>query len=138
MTQRLAIGVMWALATILCAAGVQKLRDVEGFAHDLFQFGVLHWRGAVSVASFIPWLEIFVAAGFAIPRIRRGAVLLAVGLSAGFSLSHGIAWWRVLEFSCGCFGNGDGAVHPAISLAGTLLMCGAATFAYRELIRRGE
>ncbi len=136
MKPRFSIILRIALAGVLLAAGVQKLEAVEGFAHDLFLFGLVNWDVASRLAAYLPWLEIATALSLAIPRIRNGALLLAATLSVAFTASHAIAWWRDLDFSCGCFGHGGTGVHPSLAITGTLLMFSAAIFLLREP-RRG-
>ena len=114
------------IAGLFIYAGVVKIWDFSAgtsatpqFFQDLlnYQLGawdfkvvglrLTAWDTFLILAHYLPWLE--VAAGLALlsRRLRWGAALILIGLTAAFMAALSSAWVRDLDISCGCFGRGE-------------------------------
>jgi putative oxidoreductase len=108
-TRRLALPVV---AGVLAWAGVTKLADPSLFAVDIANYRLLPSIFAAMAAVYLPWLELCLAAGLLVPRLRAVARWLALGLILVFCAALGSAWVRGLDIRCGCFGgSADGATE---------------------------
>ncbi len=90
---------------IFIYAGVIKVADPVGFAHDIDNYKTLPWRMSVAVAFYLPWLEIFCGLALVTRRIYRGGLTILTGLIAAFILVSIVAKARGLDITCGCFGH---------------------------------
>lgn len=125
------------LAAIFAAAGLMKLRDVQGFAYDLHLFALTPWALSKALAFYLPGFEILTAIALFIPRLRLGGLFAALGMSAAFSAAIASAWVRGLDLSCGCFGHAQDSADLPLHLAGTLALLAAAVWMlFREARRR--
>lgn len=106
-----------AAAGVLAWAGVVKLGDPARFAADIANYRLVSPLVAAMAAVYLPWLELCLAAGLLVPRLRLAARGPALGLLLVFCAALASAWARGLDIRCGCFGNSDGGVSVARALA---------------------
>ncbi len=114
LARRLALAVV---AGLLAWAGAAKLGDPSRFAADIANYRLVPPVFAAMAAVYLPWLEIALAAGLLVPRLRAVARLLALGLLLVFCAALASAWARGLDIRCGCFGGADGGASAAQALA---------------------
>ena len=92
------------LALFFMAAALPKIKAPPEFALAVFRYQILPY-GLVNVAAiFLPWIEL--VSGLALltlPKVRRSALLIILGLLILFTLAKGMALARGLNISCGCF-----------------------------------
>ena len=93
------------LAGIFIYAGVVKAIDPVQFASDIDNFKILPWPVSVTLAFYLPWLEIFCALGLVFRLLYRGALTLLITLMVVFTLAITAAKVRGLDITCGCFGH---------------------------------
>ncbi len=90
---------------IFVYAGVIKLLDPLRFASDITNYQILPWAGAVWLAFFLPWLELWCGLALIFHRLFRGAVVLTVSMMLIFIGASIVAKVRGIDVSCGCFGS---------------------------------
>ena len=100
----LTIRVQLALAALFLAAGIAKIVDPPGFAHEIHNYALLPDAAVNGLALFLPWLEVLTGLALFLGFWRRAAagifaVLLLVFIGA---LSINLARGRPVD--CGCFG----------------------------------
>lgn len=110
------IGLMFAYA------GVMKLLDPAAFAIDVLNYRILPWTGAVLVALYLPWLEIFCGVALAMHMAYRGALCIAASLFALFIVAYGSTRPRGLDVACGCFGHGVHRGYWPLLIVDSLLL----------------
>lgn len=96
-------------ATFLYAS-LDKIADPAGFAQAIYNYRLLPDALLHPFALLLPWLEAVVGAALIAGLARRGAALLAAGMTVMFIAAVGTALARGLDISCGCFHTrgGDG------------------------------
>jgi putative oxidoreductase len=112
-----------ALALVFVFAGGIKAADPNAFAEEIMRYQLVPWPVAVSLALWLPFLEIAAGAGILIPALRRGALTVLTGLLITFTAALLIAWQRGLNIDCGCFGPalGPQTAIQALERDGVLL-----------------
>lgn len=96
-----------AVSAVFLFAGAVKIADPAAFLSDVGNYRLVPASVALAVASYLPWLELAAAIALWIPRVRRGATLILLGLTVGFVLAIVSAWVRGIDLDCGCFGSSD-------------------------------
>ncbi len=86
-------------------AGVVKIIDPVEFARDIDNYKMMPWRLAVSLALYLPWLEIFCGLALITRVLYRGGVFIVTALMMVFIAASIAAKTRGLDVSCGCFGH---------------------------------
>jgi hypothetical protein len=94
------------IGLIFAYAGVMKVLDPAAFAIDILNYRILPWTGAVLVALYLPWVEIFCGVALVFHLGYRGALCIAAFLFATFVAAYGSTRPRGLDVACGCFGHG--------------------------------
>jgi putative oxidoreductase len=79
------------------------------------------------LALYVPWLEAACAGGLMFAAWRRGAWLIAWGLSLGFCVFVTSAWLRGLDVTCGCFGGTSARPLEGLTVARTVILLAIAT-----------
>ena len=122
-------GLRLLLTAVFVWAGVAKLRGPHLFAADIGAFRLLPGGGdagiALTVAYYLPWLEIVTAVGLWVTRWRIAALALGTLLLAGFTVALGSAWARGIRLDCGCFGGGGQGTNLPLAIARNVLLLGA-------------
>jgi len=121
------------LGVVLLTSGLGKLQDLSGFVIAVLEYEVLPRPLAILYARTLPVAE--VACGLA---LVAGVLPVAVGavaavLLVSFLVGVSINLARGRELDCHCFGVGSSEPLGWMTLAriGALLMCVAATMAWR-------
>jgi hypothetical protein len=101
----------------------QNLRfaDPVQFANDIDNYKILPWTIGVSLAFYLPWLEMFCGLALILRRLYLGGLSILTGLVAVFLVATIAAKLRGLDITCGCFGhasqNWNFPAHLALDLA---------------------
>jgi uncharacterized membrane protein YphA (DoxX/SURF4 family) len=106
---------------IFIYAGAIKALDPVQFANDIDNYKLLPWPVSVTLAFYLPWLEIFCGFALIVRLFYRGALSLLLLLILVFTLATTAAKVRGLDITCGCFGHASQhwsfASHLATNLA---------------------
>jgi len=89
-------------ATFLYAS-LDKIADPAGFARAIFHYRLLPTTLLHPFALLLPWLEAVAGVALLAGLLRRGAALLAAGMTVVFLGAIAAALMRGLDISCGCF-----------------------------------
>jgi putative oxidoreductase len=114
--------VLWRVLAIIIGglfvyAGAIKVLDPVAFARDVDNYQMLPWQMSVSLALYLPWLEIFCGLAVITRVLYRGGVFILTALMALFIVITIIAKARGLDISCGCFGHASKYLSFAWHLA---------------------
>jgi hypothetical protein len=99
----LAEGIRIVLASVLLFGGLAKLRAPYQFLASVYGYEVTGPFLSLVIATVLPWLEVVVAVCLWAKILYRGALAMSILLTAIFSLAVGVALYRQLDISCGCF-----------------------------------
>ena len=96
--------VQFVLAAVFVVAGVGKIMDPPGFAHEIHNYGLVPGVAINVLAIVLPWIEVVAGLALFVGLARRSAarifgVLLLVFIGA---LSINLVRGRPVD--CGCFG----------------------------------
>ncbi|MBK1832983.1 MauE/DoxX family redox-associated membrane protein [Roseibacillus ishigakijimensis] len=97
-----------ALGLFFLVTGVLKLRDLNAFTEDVFNYQILFPPFDAYTALLVVWLEIIAGLVVLVGRWGlRGGLVTIGGLLLAFiaALSHAAA--RGLNINCGCFGSSE-------------------------------
>ena len=112
-----------ALALVFVFAGGVKAADPKTFAEEITRYQLVSWPAAVTLALWLPFLEMAAGAGILIPALRPGALVIVTALLITFTAALLNAWRRGLNIDCGCFGPalGHQTIIQALARDGFLL-----------------
>ena len=99
------------LAGIFGYSGMVKLLDLEGAALSVYRYHLLPSCSVNILALWLGALELWCSIALLIPRFRKAALWLVLGLLIIFSLAIGINLMRGSQMTCGCFSTSPMA-HP--------------------------
>lgn len=109
------------IAVIFIYAGAVKVLDPVQFANDIDNYKILPWTISVSLAFYLPWLEIFCGIALIARRLYVGGLSLLTPLVLIFLVATIAAKVRGLDITCGCFGhasqNWNFPAHLTLDLA---------------------
>ena len=111
MKKILSIGVRFAIGGLFIYAGIVKAWNPAGFFTDVQNYRLLPYAASVTVAFYLPWLEILAGACVLLKKLYPGALAVLLGLIVLFAGALVSAWVRGLDISCGCFGRPDGSAN---------------------------
>lgn len=115
-----------AVGAVFIYASLDKLANPAGFAQAIFNYRMVPMSLLHVMAHGLPVLEFIVGAALILGVARRGAALLAAGMTLVFIVAIATALSRGLDISCGCF-HTDGGHGVGLSLLwrdfGLLLLC---------------
>lgn len=122
------------LSAVFLWAGWAKIYDPAAFVREVENYRLIGGLLARLTAVYLPWLEVLMGLALWMPNLRRGAAWLALWLMLAFTVALGLAWWRGLDISCGCFGSAaPGASNlPLLMVRDLLLAAAAALLTARE------
>ena len=86
-------------------AGVVKTLLPARFTSDIHNYRLLPWSIAVTLAFYLPWLEIVCGLAVVLGRFYRAAVAILLALTIIFIVASTTARMRGIDISCGCFGQ---------------------------------
>lgn len=97
-----------ALGLFFLIVGFLKLRDLDGFTEDIFNYQILFPPFDGYAAYLVAWLEVIAAAAVIIGhRGALGGLVLIGGMLTTFIIALSIAAAKGLNINCGCFGSSD-------------------------------
>jgi uncharacterized membrane protein YphA (DoxX/SURF4 family) len=101
----LTVRVQFVLAAFFVVAGIAKIVDPPGFAHEIHNYKMVPGALVNAMALILPWLEVVtgVALFFGIAR-RTAAKVLGILLLV-FIVALGVNLARGHAVDCGCFGT---------------------------------
>jgi len=111
-----------ALGAIFLYAGIEKIIAPREFALAIYNYQLLPDAAINPLALYLPWLEVFLAAGLIAGIYVRGASLLSALLFLTFAVALTINLGRGLDISCGCFGAASGKINWLYLVRDTSLM----------------
>ena len=111
MKKILSIGVRFAIGGLFIYAGIVKAWNPAGFFTDVQNYRLLPYAASVTIAFYLPWLEILAGACVLLKKLYPGALAVLPGLIVLFVGALVSAWVRGLDISCGCFGRPDGSAN---------------------------
>lgn len=120
------LAVRLAAGGLLVFAGALKASaPSEEFAVVIDAYGLVSTDAAMTLAVFLPWIELILGWALVLGWQVRWMALGAAGLFAGFCLFLGSALARGLYLpDCGCFGMGFHPPPAATLVVDVLLLAG--------------
>lgn len=107
----LTIRVQFVLAAFFVVAGVAKIADPPGFAHEIHNYGIVPGPLVNAMALILPWLEVVTGVGLFFGLARRTAARILGILLIVFIVALSINLARGKPVDCGCFGTSPGAAQ---------------------------
>jgi uncharacterized membrane protein YphA (DoxX/SURF4 family) len=142
----LTIRLQFVLAAFFVVAGIAKVADPPGFAHEIHNYGLVPGFAVNAMALVLPWLEIVTAATLFLGIATRTSARILGLLLVVFIAALSINLERGRPVDCGCFGASAVAKTPSQRLfdmklaiardVGLLLLAGQTLAATREDVRR--
>lgn len=142
----LTIRLQFVLAAFFVVAGIAKVADPPGFAHEIHNYGLVPGAAVNAMALVLPWLEIIVGVALFLGIATRTATRILGLLLVVFIAALSINLARGRPVDCGCFGTGAVVTTPQERLfdmklaiardVGLLLLVGQILAAEREELRR--
>jgi putative oxidoreductase len=137
--------VQFVLAALFVVAGVAKIADPPGFAHEIHNYRLLPDGAVNALALVLPWLEVVSGLALFLGIARRTAALILGVLLVVFIGALGINLARRHPVDCGCFGTSKAPRTEAQRLAdmklaiardlGMLLLVGQVMASERAQVR---
>jgi uncharacterized membrane protein YphA (DoxX/SURF4 family) len=93
------------IGALFVYAGAVKVIDPVAFARDIDNYKMLPWKVGVSLALYLPWLEILCGLALITRIFFRGSVFIVTSLMTVFIIASVVAKSRGLDVTCGCFGH---------------------------------
>lgn len=95
-----------AVGLVLIIAGAAKASSApEEFAYIIEQYQLIGGDAALTIATFMPWLELLVGYALVFGWMTRPAAIAAAGMFGAFTIALGSTKLRGIDLpNCGCFG----------------------------------
>jgi len=100
------------LAAVFLAACWHKLLEPQSFAVDVATYQILPLALVNVMAVVLPWIELAAGLMLLLGLRTRAAALMISGMMFMFIVALGIALFRGLDMSCGCFASQGAAEDP--------------------------
>jgi uncharacterized membrane protein YphA (DoxX/SURF4 family) len=100
----LTVRVQFVLAAFFVVAGLAKIADPPGFAHEIHNYGLVPGPLVNAMALVLPWLEVITGVALFLGLARRSAARILGILLLVFIAALGINLARGKPVDCGCFG----------------------------------
>ena len=101
----LTVRVQFVLAALFVVAGLAKIADPPGFAHEIHNYRILPGAAVNVVALVLPWLEVVTGVALFLGICRRTAAQIFGVLLLVFIVALGVNLARGRPVDCGCFGT---------------------------------
>ena len=142
----LTVRLQFVLAAFFVVAGIAKVADPPGFAHEIHNYQLVPGVAVNAMALVLPWLEVILGAALFLGLATRTAARLLALLLVVFIAALSINLARGRPVDCGCFGTSTvvktteqrlGDMKLAIVRdVGLLLLAAQSLAAERERLRR--
>ncbi len=100
----LTLRVQFVLAAFFVVAGLAKIADPPGFAHEIHNYGLVPGPFVNAMALVLPWLEVITGVALFLGIARRSAARILGILLIVFIAALAINLARGKPVDCGCFG----------------------------------
>ena len=100
----LTVRVQFVLAAFFVVAGLAKIADPPGFAHEIHNYGLVPGTFVNMMALVLPWLEVITGVALFLGVARRSAARILGILLIVFIAALAINLARGKPVDCGCFG----------------------------------
>jgi len=100
----LTVRVQFVLAAFFVVAGLAKIADPPGFAHEIHNYGLVPGPLVNAMALVLPWLEVITGVALFLGIARRSAARVLGILLIVFIAALSINLWSGKPVDCGCFG----------------------------------
>jgi uncharacterized membrane protein YphA (DoxX/SURF4 family) len=140
------VRLQFVLVAFFVVAGVAKVADPPGFAHEIHNYGLVPGGLVNAMALVLPWLEIVVAGALFLGIATRTATRILAILLMVFIAALSVNLARGKPVDCGCFGTSAVPKTPSQRLfdmklaiardVGLLLLAAQILAAQREDLRR--
>lgn len=100
----LTVRVQFVLAAFFVVAGLAKIADPPGFAHEIHNYGLVPGAFVNAMALVLPWLEVITGVALFLGMARRTAARILGILLIVFIVALSINLARGKPVDCGCFG----------------------------------
>jgi uncharacterized membrane protein YphA (DoxX/SURF4 family) len=100
----LTVRVQFVLAAFFVVAGLAKIADPPGFAHEIHNYGLVPGPLVNAMALVLPWLEVITGVALFLGIARRSAARVLGILLIVFIAALSINLARGKPVDCGCFG----------------------------------
>jgi putative oxidoreductase len=101
----LTVRVQFVLAAFFVVAGLSKIADPPGFAHEIHNYRIVPGPIVNAMALILPWLEVVTGAALFFGIYRRTSAKILAVLLLVFIAALGINLARGRPVDCGCFGT---------------------------------
>jgi putative oxidoreductase len=101
----LTVRVQFVLAAFFVVAGISKIVDPPGFAHEIHNYKMMPGALVNAMALILPWLEVVTGAALFLGIVRRTATKILAVLLLVFIAALGVNLARGHPVDCGCFGT---------------------------------
>ncbi len=101
----LTIRVQFVLAAVFVVAGVGKVIDPPGFAHEIHNYALVPGVAINAMALVLPWIEIVSGLALFVGIARRTSARILGVLLVVFVIALSINLARGKPVDCGCFGT---------------------------------
>ena len=142
----LTVRLQFVLAAFFVVAGIAKVADPPGFAHEIHNFQLVPGVAVNAMALVLPWLEIVVGSALFFGIATRSAARILAVLLLVFIIALSINLARGRPVDCGCFGTSTVVKTAEQRLAdmklaiardvGLLILAAQSMAAERERLRR--
>lgn len=96
------------LGLFFLVVGIKKLRDLDAFTEDVFNYQILFPPYDGYAAYLVAWLEVIAGVVLVVGFWgTRGALLLIAGMLLTFITALSIAAAKGLNINCGCFSSSE-------------------------------
>jgi uncharacterized membrane protein YphA (DoxX/SURF4 family) len=140
------IRVQFVLAALFVVAGLAKIADPPGFAHEIHNYRIVPAIAVNAMALVLPWLEVVTGVALFLGIFRRTAARIFGILLVVFIVALSVNLARGRPVDCGCFGTAKVQKTDAERLTdmkwviardvGMLLLVGQLLAAMRREVRR--
>jgi uncharacterized membrane protein YphA (DoxX/SURF4 family) len=101
----LTIRLQFVLAAFFVVAGIAKIADPPGFAHEIHNYQLVPGVAVNAMALILPWLEVVVGLALFLNVWTRTAARILAVLLVVFIAALSINLARGRPVDCGCFGT---------------------------------